>query len=127
MKRLLLDTEALIWWDTNERRLGGTARAAIQHADEVFVSAASVWEIIIKTALGKLSANRRAVDAVADAGFRELPITFEHAEAVGKLPPHHHDPFDRLILAVASVESFTIVSSDQQFTLYRVPLIDARA
>ena len=127
MKRLLLDTEALIWWDTNERRLGGTARAAIQNADDVFVSAASVWEIIIKTALGKLSASRRAVDAVADAGFRELPITFEHAEAVGTLPPHHHDPFDRLILAVATVESFTIVSSDQQFALYRVPLIDARA
>ena len=122
-----MDTEALIWWDTNERRLGGNARAAIQNADDVFVSAASVWEIMIKTALGKLSASRRAVDAVADAGFRELPITFEHAEAVGKLPPHHRDPFDRLILAVASVENFTIVSSDQQFTLYRVPLIDARA
>lgn len=126
MKRLLLDTEALIWWDTNERRLGGNTRAAIQNADDVFVSAASVWEIMIKTALGKLRATRRAADAVADAGFRELPITFEHAEAVGKLPAHHRDPFDRLILAVAIVESFTIVSSDQQFARYGLPLIDAR-
>lgn len=127
MKRLLLDTEALIWWDTNERRLGGNARAAIQHADDVFVSAASAWEIMIKTALGKLRATRRAADAVADGGFQELPITFEHAEAVGKLPAHHRDPFDRLILAVAAVESLTIVSSDRQFARYRLPLIDARA
>ena len=112
--------------DTNEKRQGGNARAAIQNADDVFVSAAAVWEIVIKTAIGKLRASRQAADAVADAGFRELPITFEHA-GVGRLPLHHGDPFDRLILAVATVESFTIVSSDQRFARYRVPLIDARA
>ncbi len=126
MKRVLLDTEALIWWDANDPRLGGNARALIQDADEVYVSAASAWEIVIKTALGKLRTTRSPSQAVADGGFLELPIAFEHAEAVGELPAHHSDPFDRLILAVARVEGFTIVTSDQMFSLYDVPLVDAR-
>jgi PIN domain nuclease of toxin-antitoxin system len=126
VKRLLLDTEALIWWDGNDARLGGNARASIQHADEVFVSAASAWEIVIKAALGKLRTTRRPSDAVADAGFRELPVTFEHAQAVATLRPHHGDPFDRLILAAAAAEGLTIVSSDRQFVPYGLPLIDAR-
>ena len=126
MKRVLLDTEALIWWDANDPRLGGNARALIQDADEVYVSAASAWEIVIKTALGKLRTTRSPSQAVADGGFRELPIAFEHGEAVGELPAHHSDPFDRLILAVAHVEGLTILTSDQTFSLYDVPLIDAR-
>ncbi len=126
MKRLLLDTEALIWWDANDVRLGGNARASIQNAAEVYVSATSAWEIVIKAALGKLRTTRRPSQAVADAAFHELPISFEHTEAVRGLPAHHSDPFDRLILAVARVEGFTIVSSDRQFALYDLPLIDAR-
>jgi len=126
VKRVLLDTEALIWWDANDPRLGGNARALIQDADEVYVSAASAWEIVIKTALGKLRTTRSPSRAAADGGFLELPITFEHAEAVGELPAHHSDPFDRLILAAARVEGCTIVTSDQMFSLYDVPLVDAR-
>lgn len=126
MRRLLLDTEALIWWDANDRRLGGNARAIIQNAAEVYVSAVSAWEIVIKAALGKLRTTRRAAEAVADSGFGELPISFEHAEAVSGLPAHHSDPFDRLILAVARVEGLTIVSSDRQFAPYSLPLVDAR-
>jgi PIN domain nuclease of toxin-antitoxin system len=71
----------------------------------VYVSAASAWEIAIKAALGKLRTTRRPSQMVADAAFTELPITFEHAEAISKLPLHHSDPFDRLILGVAQVES----------------------
>ena len=126
MKGLLLDTEALIWWDANDPRLGGNARALIQDAAAVHVSAASAWEIVIKTALGKLRTTRRPQAAVAEGGFRELPIAFEHVEAVGELPAHHTDPFDRLILATAKVESLTIVTSDIKFELYDLPLIDAR-
>ena len=81
MKRLLLDTEAFIWWDANDARLGGHARATIQKAAEVYVSAASAWEIAIKVALGKLRSTRRPAQAVAEAGFSELPITFEHADS----------------------------------------------
>ena len=126
MTALLLDTEVLIWWDTNDKRLGRNARASIQDAAEVFVSAASAWEISIKSALGKLQARRRPSEAVADAAFQSLPVTFEHAEAVLGLPAHHRDPFDRLIVAAAQVEWLTVVSSDSQFRLYDVPLIDAR-
>ncbi len=113
MKRVLLDTEVLIWWDANDPRLGGNARALIQDADEVYVSAASAWEIVIKTALGKLRTTRSPAQAAADGGFRELPIAFEHAEAAGELPAHHSDPFDRLILAVARVEGLAPVSQSR--------------
>ena len=127
MKRLLLDTEAFIWWDANDPRLGGNARALIQNADDVYVSAASAWEITIKVALGKLQTTRRPSRAVAESGFEELPITFEHTEAVADLPRHHNDPFDRLIVAVAGIESLTIVSSDRLLAPYGRPLVDARS
>ncbi|MGH9162236.1 MAG: type II toxin-antitoxin system VapC family toxin [Vicinamibacteraceae bacterium] len=126
MKRLLLDTEAFIWWDDNDPRLGGNARAAIQNAADVYVSAASAWEIAIKAALGKLRTSRRPAEAVVEGGFRELPISFEHADAVRELATHHRDPFDRLILAAARVEGLTVVSSDDKFAPYGLPLIDAR-
>jgi PIN domain nuclease of toxin-antitoxin system len=127
VKRLLLDTEVLIWWDANDARLGGHARALIQNADDVFVSAASAWEITIKEGLGKVRTSRRASQVVADSAFRELPVTFEHAEAVRTLPARHRDPFDRLIVAAARVEGLTVVSSDRQFARYDVPLVDALA
>lgn len=126
MRRLLLDTEVLIWWDANSPKLGGHARAAIQDAHEVYVSAASAWEIVIKEALGKLRTTRRPLQAAVEGGFQPLFVGFEHAEAVRALPAHHHDPFDRLILATASVEGLTLVTSDEAFFLYGVPLLDAR-
>ena len=126
MTALLLDTQAFIWWDSNDPRLGGKARAAIQDASDVYVSAASAWEIVIKTGLGKLRTKRRPSNAVAEGGFLELPITFEHAEAVRELPPHHSDPFDRLIIAAARVEGCSILTSDETFRLYDVGIIDAR-
>jgi PIN domain nuclease of toxin-antitoxin system len=81
---------------------------------------------VIKAALGKPRSIRPPAQAVLEGGFRELPISFEHVEAVGALPMYHNDPFDRLILAVAGVEGFTIVTSDRKFARYGVPLIDAR-
>ena len=91
----------------------------------VYVSAASAWEISIKVALGKLRTTRQPSQPLLDADFRELPVTFQHAEALDRLPPHHADPFDRLILAAASVEGLTIVTTDRQFKLYDLPLLDA--
>ena len=126
MKRLLLDTQALIWWDANNPELGGNARATIQDAEEVYVSAVSAWEIMIKAALGKLRTTRRPAQAVAEGGFIELPVSFEHTEALGELPMHHNDPFDRLLLAAAAVERLTIITSDRKFTHYDVSLLNAR-
>ena len=126
MAALLLDTEAFIWWDDNDPRLGDNARLAIQNASEVYVSAASAWEISIKASLGKLRTSRRPLVAVEEAGFHPLPVTFEYAEAVRTLPRHHRDPFDRLIIASARVEGWSVLTSDAQFAKYDIELIDAR-
>lgn len=120
--RLLLDTHTLIWWDAG-RRLPRSVVTAIQGADDVFVSAASAWEVAIKAALGKISSRRNVAQAVDQSGFTELPITFRHAERVRSLAPHHRDPFDRLLIAQAQVEQLMIVSRDPLFALYDVSLL----
>ena len=121
---LLLDTHVLIWWDEG-RRLATEARRAIADADSVYVSAASAWEVAIKTGLGRLRPIRTVEQAVDESGFLELPVTFRHAERVGKLPPHHRDPFDRLLIAQADVEELTLVTRDAVFARYGVAVIGA--
>ena len=121
---LLLDTHVLIWWDEG-RRLAAEARRAIAAADSVYVSAASAWEVAIKTRLGRLRPIRTVEQAVDESGFLELPVTFRHAERVGKLPPHHRDPFDRLLIAQADVEELTLVTRDAVFARYGVGVIGA--
>jgi PIN domain nuclease of toxin-antitoxin system len=121
---LLLDTHVLIWWDEG-RRLAAEARRAIADADSVYVSAASAWEVAIKTGLGRLRPIRTVEQAVDESGFLELPVTFRHAERVGKLPPHHRDPFDRLLIAQADVEELILVTRDVVFARYEVGVIGA--
>ena len=121
---VLLDTHVLIWWDEG-RRIAAEARQAIEEADAVYVSAASAWEVAIKTALGRLRPTRTVEEAASDSGFLELPITFRHAEWVTGLPPHHRDPFDRMLVAQAAVEELTLVARDPVFARYRVALIEA--
>ena len=116
--RLLLDTHALIWWD--EGHLPRAATKAVQDALEVWVSAASAWEIAIKSALGKIAVRGSVAEAVADYGFSALPITIAHAEAVRTLPPGHKDPFDRLLIAQAQIEDLTILTHDPAFRAYAV-------
>ena len=121
---VLLDTHVLIWWDEG-RRLAREARRAIEEADAVYVSAASAWEVAIKTGLGRLRPTRTVEEAVSDSGFLELPVTFRHAERVTGLPPHHPDPFDRMLVAQAAVEELTLVTRDPVFARYGVALIEA--
>jgi PIN domain nuclease of toxin-antitoxin system len=121
---LLLDTHVLIWWDEG-RRLAAEARRAIADADSVYVSAASAWEIAIKIGLGRLRPIRTVEQAVDESGFLELPVTFRHAERVGGLPPHHRDPFDRLLIAQAEVEELMLVTRDPVFARYAVEVIEA--
>ncbi len=117
--RLLLDTHALIW--AAEERLGGAARTAIEGAaDEVFVSTASVWEIEIKRALGRLHTPADVAGLVDESGFERLSITFEHASAAGRLPLLHGDPFDRMLVAQARVEGLTLATADEQLQRYDV-------
>jgi PIN domain nuclease of toxin-antitoxin system len=118
--KLLLDTSALIRWHAGTLR--PAAVSLIKRASVVAVSPVSAWEIAIKRTLGKL----RFADAVEDVagryGFDELPLTLRHADMVRDLPTHHGDPFDRLLIAQALDEGFTIVTSDRVFEAYRVPV-----
>jgi len=117
--RLLLDTHVFLWWCADDPRLGEAERAAIRSgANEVFLSAASVWEMAIKQALGRLEIPEPASAAAARLGIEPLPVVFDHAEATLRLPPLHRDPFDRLLLAQASVEGITLVTRDPQIRSY---------
>jgi PIN domain nuclease of toxin-antitoxin system len=117
---LLLDTHALLWW-LADVELTTPARAAIADPENlVVVSAASVWEASIKRALGKLDAPGGLADVVVTSGFEPLAITHAHADAAGELPPHHRDPFDRMLVAQARTEGLTIVTRDRAFDDYDV-------
>lgn len=125
--RLLLDSHALLWYFHDPRRLGVIAGDAIDSADnQPFISAASFWEIAIKAGLGKLRLAQPLSDIRRDFivhGARVLDISADHAIAVEHLPPHHRDPFDRLLVVQALAEGLTIVSKDGVFDLYGVPRI----
>jgi len=128
--RLLLDTQALLWAWNGSLRLGKRAKQLIaSDSIDVWVSAASAWEIANKAALGRLKL-RESPDvwfptAMAQSNFRPLPISIEHALKASILPRHHSDPFDRLLIAQAQVESLTIVTADAAFEMYKVPLVEA--
>lgn len=121
--RLLLDTHIVLWWAANARLLRDDIRTAIQVADDVYISAASVWEAEIKRSQGKLSFPSSFADVLAKNGFHELPITMEHAEVTAKLPMHHRDPFDRMLVAQALFEGLTLVTADRHLARYGVPTL----
>jgi PIN domain nuclease of toxin-antitoxin system len=110
--RILLDTHLLLWALSHPSKLTAAARKQIETAD-VYVSAVSIWEVGIKASLGKLQATAREIlDAVEPAGFNLLPITGEHAAKVADLPQLHKDPFDRMLIAQASVEPMILMTND---------------
>jgi PIN domain nuclease of toxin-antitoxin system len=118
---LLVDTHALLWWLADDPGLSAMARNALaEPANELLVSTASIWEIAIKRALGKLTAPDDLPSHIEAAGFGWLPVKAEHAWQVRDLAPHHRDPFDRLLVAQALVEQMPIVSADPRFGAYGV-------
>ena len=121
--KLLLDTHVILWWQRDDRRLKTAARKAIANADLVWVSAASGWEVAIKSALGRVRLDEPLHVTLAADDFTELPLTLRHAAELGSLPPHHLDPFDRVLVAQAIVEGATLVSHDRAFAPYGVPTI----
>jgi PIN domain nuclease of toxin-antitoxin system len=126
MRKLLLDTHALLWWLADAPQLGPKTRALIEdERNTVHVSAASGWEISIKKALGKLQAPDDLDGLVEDEGFDKLAISFFHGEKAGQLPPLHRDPFDRMLVAQAQAEGFDIVTCDAMIAKYGVRTIDA--
>ena len=120
--RVLLDTHVLLWAVLNDPRLTATQAQAISDGD-VYLSSASVWEIGIKRALGKLDVPDDLFEIAVDADCRPLPISWTHAEAAAALPPHHSDPFDRMLVAQARCEGLRLASSDTKFRAYDVDLL----
>lgn len=122
---LLLDTHTFLWWVGNDPRLGATARQLIGEVDnECFVSLASCWELAIKQSLGKITLARPLEEFVGKHmntnGFSLLAIDFRHVARVAKLPFHHRDPFDRLLIGQALEEQMVLLSADVAFDGYGV-------
>ncbi len=123
--RLLLDTHALLWWLADESLTPDARDAIADPANLVVVSAASAWEISIKKALGKLTAPDDLEQQLQAGGLVPLPISIAHGVAAGRLPRHHEDPFDRMLIAQAFAEGLTIMTRDKCFDAYRVALLPA--
>jgi PIN domain nuclease of toxin-antitoxin system len=123
---LLLDTNALIWWLADDGSLKARAEEAIRSPkNDVLVSAASVWEIELKRARGTLEAPTDVIESVERAGFSALPIQAVDAVRSARLPPHHRDPFDRVLVAQAQRVDAVIVTRDSALGAYGVPLLEA--
>ncbi len=124
--RLLLDSHVALWWLTDSTDLGPVSRAEITGATEVYFSPVSPWELGIKRALGRLHMPDGFADELLQSGFRELAITSVHAASAADLPPHHRDPFDRMLIAQANAEALTLVTADDAVGAYEVATLDAR-
>jgi PIN domain nuclease of toxin-antitoxin system len=123
---LLLDTHVVLWAFADPDRLSTTVRARIADSrNTVHVSAATIWEVEIKRALGKLRAPDGLHALCVERGFDPLDISFEHAVAAGSLPPHHADPFDRMLIGQAIVEGATVVTADPAFSRYDIDVLSS--
>jgi PIN domain nuclease of toxin-antitoxin system len=122
---LLLDTHVVLWWLADDPTLSDDLKARLDQEPDVYLSPATVWEVAIKQALGKLREPPDLPERIRDSGFRPLPITVEHAIAAGRLPPIHRDPFDRMLVAQALCENLTLVTRDTDIHKYEVPLLTA--
>jgi PIN domain nuclease of toxin-antitoxin system len=122
--KLLLDTHAALWWLSDDARIGANAVAQlVDDGNSVLLSAAVVWEVAIKTSLGKLAAPPAFAQTLVDAGALPLSVSIEHAERVAGLPWHHRDPFDRVLVAQSLVEGAVVVTHDSAIGDYGVPVV----
>jgi PIN domain nuclease of toxin-antitoxin system len=120
---LLLDTHILLWWLSGSQRLRTAARKTIAESARAYVSAATVWEIAIKIALGKLEFRGEMAEQLAINNLLSLAVTVPHALAAGALPVHHSDPFDRMLVAQAKIESLTLMTHDARVRDYNVAVL----
>ena len=121
---ILLDTHIILWWLNDDESLKAEHRSLISNTDNLcYISAASIWEISIKSALGKLIIPSNYIKILKKEGFQELTIAWKHSEAVTELQTIHRDPFDRILIAQAQVEKFTLVTEDETIKKYNVRVI----
>ena len=120
----LMDTHIFIWAMEGGKKLPLKTKDILQNSEnEIFLSVASVWEIVIKQAKGRLRTPRNVEESVRQTGFNILPIEISHALEVAKLPSYHNDPFDRMLIAQAKVEKLNLITADQKIKKYDIPTI----
>ncbi|MFE7749854.1 type II toxin-antitoxin system VapC family toxin [Streptomyces sp. NPDC057428] len=123
--KLLLDTHVALWWLNASPELSDDLKDILRTEADVYLSAATPWEIAIKQELGKLEGGADLAERARDLQFRGLPITAEHGVRAGRLPPLHRDPFDRILVAQAQTEGLTVVTRDKWIPQYDVPVVHA--
>lgn len=126
--KILLDTRTFLWWTTEDPLLSLHAKEIIADGkNEIFLSAASVWEIVLKTAKGRLILPEPPARYISSRmslyRFRPLPVQISHAAHVYELPPHHNDPFDRMLIAQCQLESVPLVTKDEDIKRYDLETI----
>lgn len=120
---LLLDTHIALWGISGDPTLDPDLLDRLRHDPDIFLSPVSLWEITIKQAAGKVTGPADLAERILGLGFRELPVTHRHAIAAGRLPPHHRDPFDRMLIAQATLDGLTLVTRDADIQRYEVDLL----
>jgi PIN domain nuclease of toxin-antitoxin system len=122
---LLLDTHVVLWWLTDDPTLSDDIKIRLDHDPDVYISSATVWEVAIKQAAGKLIEPADLPERIRGSGFAELAINSGHAIAAGRLPLIHRDPFDRMLVAQARCEDLTLVTRDSRCQKYEVAVLPA--
>jgi PIN domain nuclease of toxin-antitoxin system len=120
---LLLDTHVVLWWLADDPALPDEIKDQLDHEPDALVSAATIWEVAIKQAIGKLPEPAGLPELVRDSGFAQLPISARHAITAARLPLIHRDPFDRMLVAQAQEEHLTLVTRDARCRRYDVPVL----
>ena len=122
----LLDTHTLLWWFSKPEKLSKKSQEVIGDSKNIIlVSSVSTWEIVIKKTLGKLRVPDRIFSLIEEENFYELPIRISHTQALEKLPKHHNDPFDRLLIAQGNMEKAVIITRDKYIKKYPISTIEA--
>jgi PIN domain nuclease of toxin-antitoxin system len=122
---LLLDTHVVLWWLADDPSLSAEIKDRLDHEPDIYVSSATVWEVTVKQAIGKLKEPADLPERIRNSGFRDLPVGSEHAIAAGRLPMIHRDPIDRMLIAQARCEDLTLVTRDSRCQQYEVAVLPA--
>ncbi|MER5707501.1 type II toxin-antitoxin system VapC family toxin [Streptomyces sp. NPDC042898] len=121
--KLLVDTHVVVWWLLDSPQLSTDVKDLLDTEEQAYVSAVTPWELAVKQALGKLDGPAELPELARDCQLKQLPITGLHGIRAGQLPPHHRDPFDRILIAQAQTEGLTLVTRDKHIPLYDVPVL----
>ncbi|RPD86142.1 type II toxin-antitoxin system VapC family toxin [Neisseria weixii] len=127
MRKILLDTHVVIWWLLDSPELGQKSRNIVQNPDnQIFVSAATIWELSIKISKGLLELPEEIFEAIEEEDFEQLPIKWFHGKQAGILPVIHKDPFDRVLIAQAQAEGLELMTADGEIPKYGIATINAQ-